>query len=227
MVIPPIEYCYFDAGAGAYRIARTNAIRADVIEGADPRGRVVVDQSGRRQGALADAAEIRPLVPCPADLARRDRWAFAPSVLVVLPVLLYLGVVAHAGYRRRAAGSLRGRDISAAAVRRLSGLPREQDVPAELHRTVVGFIAHAFGVVGHGMTAAEAEAVLRAHGVDEETTGQIGLILRRCERDGYAGDAIPPDELRALIHGAAGLVRTLAEVAPFPEAPQPGETEQI
>jgi hypothetical protein len=92
------------------------------------------------------------------------------------------------------------------AQRRLHGVHDSSAPEQTLHDAVIQYIADQFNVNGAGMTAHDADRVLRERGCDGELCRNVQTILRKCERAVYASQTLPSEELNALAHGAAAAI---------------------
>jgi hypothetical protein len=205
--IPPIELPYFDAGNGAYLVARTQAIPLAV----SPTREVTAhDAEGRAVEASATELEtwtsgIAHNYEGPSVLASQtaagDGWDHSPIVWAILglPPLAYLallGAVAVARHRQADPGSRIARQAHGAFVRTLRELQSAGD-PCEASAFALEALRQYLGaklrLPPGALTYGDIREPLRTSGVSEEELDALRSVFERCEASAYAGAAMKSD----------------------------------
>jgi hypothetical protein len=219
LVIPALEWPYFDPRSGRYETARTAERRVEVTAGA---------ASG--VPVAASNALDAGLRPIRADLSigrsGSPPWAtplFAGAVLA--PVLLFLGVVvtdrardrlrAGEGARRvRHAG--RGARRRLAAARRLLRAGDPERFFAEVERALTGYASDRLGASALGLTRRELEEALAEAGAHPPATRALAAALDLCDAARFGRGAAERTEILATAERALELLEeadwTRAEV---------------
>jgi hypothetical protein len=200
LAIPPLEWPFFDPRSGRYEVARTRALRVEVLPGAPPAA------APAAAGAAALAAALHPLRPEGALAPRAaPPWRRAPFLaLVAVPPLLFAALVLRDGWRRRAtegaparrargAGRLAGRRLRAAG-RRLAAGQRAAALD-EIEGALAGFAADRLGRPVAGMTRDDLGAALAAAGFPPAGISELAAALEACDAGRFGGGAAPEDVL--------------------------------
>jgi hypothetical protein len=210
VVIPPVEWSWFDPGPGAYRTARTAPLRLEV--GPPP-------PAGATPGANALAAALRPVRPG-GPLVRRGAvpWrtpAFAAAL--ALPALAFAALLAADALRGRVRsgnGARRARGAGRAARRRLARAERHlrrgerAAFLAEVERALVGWASDR---LGHPAARLTREDLARALGdADRRAPAVRALVaaLDACDAARFGAGAAADDEV---LSGADRALRLLEE----------------
>ncbi len=189
---PPIEVAWFDTSSRTYRTARTQPIPvqarantqiiSDNTNAASHVTRLTVERTTTTPSAITVvAAGARPerLLP-PRHLLL--------SLLAAGPLSLLLVGCGRLLYRHRArlsAAHQRHRALpqALAALRAIGRTP--QPDAAAIGHVLRAFLAARLSMAGGALTASEATALLRAHGVTETTAVACGALLARVDQALY------------------------------------------
>lgn len=218
VVIPPVEYIYFDPQSESYQTLRSEpipitvtgeaaaavatavsaptAIAAAEVPAAEP----VADQSAVR-GLKAAALGGETAVVFPVRLGYWLLW--------LLPPLLVGGWVGWERWQAAQAAVPRRKRALANAQRRLK--EGAQLPPEELsQRVLLGYLSDKLEQPIAGLPQSTQLALLQAQGVDETAVAQIGDLLRRLETERFAplpngGEAAIVTETRQLVERLEGI----------------------
>ncbi len=209
--IPRVQYVYFDPEKETYETKGIGPFSLTVFASDESDRPVLYDSEADSSAGAIDilATDILPIVTTPRNLTRGSGLPFVFWIAVVLPVIGYAGAAAYVLRRRRFEndhGFARAYRARSEAHRRLRGV-LDADRPEEaLHHALIQFVADTFNAPEAGMTAHDADSLLRANGCDDELCKNVQTILRKCERAVYANQSLPTEEMKALVHGAAAVV---------------------
>lgn len=180
LVIPALEWPYFDPRAGRYAVARTAERRIPITAGAAP-----------GTGVAASNALEAGLRPIRADVALSRRgappWRTALfGVAVAGPVLLYFGLVVTDRFRdrlRAGEGARRVRRAGRGARRRLDAARRRlragdrEGFFAEVERALTGYASDRLGSSAAGLTRDELTGALADAGAHPPATRALAAAL--------------------------------------------------
>jgi hypothetical protein len=210
LVIPALEYSWFDSARRQYARARTQAIPIAV---APAEGAVAsVFTGGRKSEIELLARDILHIEPVPADVVawsgplpqRAVFWATAGGV----PLLWGLSALASRRRRQLLADPrrLRARRARAEAIKVLAtDTPVDQRVAA----AVEGYLADRFDRAASGLVRDEIESILRGSAVPVELVSQTRAILDRCDAMRFAPGGSAAE---SLLSDARQLIDRLEEV---------------
>ncbi len=208
LAIPPVEYCYFDPNDSEYHTERAGPFVVRVLDAPEQQPDILV--------SVADGSgeDILPLTERTGSLHPR-RSSLVMPLIILLPPLAYTALVLYLRRRRRFdedARFVRSYHARTRARRRLRNVLASARPMDELHHALRNFIADKFDVTAPATTSEDARLLFKSEEVDPDVAEGLLLILRKCERARYAGDAPSPDELTALVHGAAAGMDRLESV---------------
>ncbi|MBN2312119.1 MAG: protein BatD [Candidatus Hydrogenedentes bacterium] len=208
LVIPPVEFCYFEPAAAAYKVERVGPFTVEVLETPEAQSNRVVGIEARPGPGSVDVLGLDILgpVPAPSELRRRQTLPLAVGITTALPPLAYAILALYVARKRRFAadtGLARSSRARTKALKRLRAARHAAEPADELFHVLAGFVADKFDVPEAGLTSADARRLLEEHEVMPETTDNLTKVLRKCERARYAGDPLTEHEVDALFHGAA------------------------
>lgn len=206
LLIPALEFCYFDPAAEEYVVDTTQAFT------------VAVEPSGERDrrhlaGAEIPPAPVRapsgdgllPIVTVAEGLRRPSVSGAGVGVLVACPPLAY-GLLALWAVRKRRfaedptfARSYRARGRLRKRLRKVLDAADPADA---LYRAVNGYIADKFDLPEAGMTSSDARDVFEARAIEHDAAESLVEILRGCERGRYGGAAFSRDLAASLLERA-------------------------
>lgn len=204
--IPAVEWPFFEPRPGRYAVARTRALRVEVLPGVAPAGPVAPT------GPAALAAALRP-IRVEGALAPRAAapWSRAPFLaLLALPPFLFAALVLRDGWRRRADAAAPGRRARGAGRRaagRLRAARRQLAAGApgraldEIERGLLGYAADRLGRPVAGLTRADLGAALAAEGAPADGVSALAAALDACDAARFGG-AAPPDDVLARAEAA-------------------------
>jgi hypothetical protein len=209
LAIPAVEWPFFEPRSGRYSVARTRALRVEVLPGAAPAG------PAAPTGTAALAAALRPL-RVEGALAPRAAppWRRAPFLAAIaLPPFLLAALVLRDAWRRRAdagapgrrargAGRLGARRLRAAR-RRLAAGERGRALD-EIERALLGYAADRLGRQVAGLTRGELGAALARAGAPPSGVSALAAALDACDAARFGGGAAPAD---VLAHAEGALAR--------------------
>ncbi|MCX5771772.1 MAG: BatD family protein [Candidatus Hydrogenedentes bacterium] len=214
--IPPIEYGYFDPGAGAYKTESTQPLLVHVLQSAEytgPRKLMTQNRDPDPAGSVNMIGDdIFPLAAGPAGLRPvRRSDAMAPAAAAA-PVLAYAGVALLMRRKRRFERDpayARARRARSRAVKRLDAAAGSAEPAEELYRALLGYVADRYNLQETGLTSQEVTQTLEAGHVEAEVKEHVRKILRACERTRYGGAKLSRDEIAALSRGALDAIARL------------------
>jgi hypothetical protein len=212
VIVPPVEFCFFDPEAGIYQTLRQGPFKINVLPAVSDR--VFDDQGlglgGQKVRVLAE--DIMPLVRNPGSLRRTGRSGIVPAAMTVVPVLAYAGLALTMARRRRFAsdtGFARAHRAKKKALAQLERVARSDHAADALYHALIGYVADKCDVSQAGMTSADVQRLFGSKGVEAELTENFLRILRRCERSRYASATLTPDEVGALAQGGRAALDRL------------------
>ncbi len=204
--IPPIELSYFDAEAGRYQRATTEAIPLTVnstriVTARDAEGLVdpgtVQTELETLEGGIAhnyedfDALENHAYGP--------TAWLVSPlwATLIFVPPLAYGGLFAFVLVTKKRYADPEQRRAREAFKRLTKALDAVGEIAsgedaradAALLEAVERYLGDRLGLAPGALTFADAERELSARGVSAETTAEWAGLFERCEAGRYAGGA--------------------------------------
>lgn len=208
LAIPPIEYCYFDPDDSEYHTKRAGPFVVQVLDTPERQPDVLVTVAdGVGEDILPLSERTRSLHP--------GRSSLVVPIIVLVPPLAYAALALYLHRKRRFdedARFVRSHHARTRARRRLRGILASDRPMDELHHALLDFIADKFDVTAPATTSEDARILFENQDVDPDIADGFLLILRKCERARYAGDTPSPDELTALVHGAAATMDRLESV---------------
>ncbi|MBL8843901.1 MAG: BatD family protein [Planctomycetes bacterium] len=221
--VPPIDYAWFDPEQGRYVEQRTPPLPLSIraAEGLDPAAIVAGPAA-----AAPLAAQGSGLFAPPSDpslLAGPPlRWTTVAAIAGALPLLLLLVVGARVAWQRRRADprAVRRAQAGARALARLAALPTAGDprpLARERRGALLGLVADATDRNEAALTAREAEAALRAAGVDAALAERLRAALEAWEAQAYAPGAqgtLEAIDAAALARGVAAALARRNESRP-------------
>jgi hypothetical protein len=202
LVLPPLEWSYFEPASGTYKTARTSEVRLTVTPGA-PGG------APAAAGVNTLTAGLRPL-HSEGDLSKGGSapWNGPLFALLLLgPVVLFAGMVAGERVRdrlRSGDGERRVRRAGRKARRRLAAarkLASGGDAAAfhaEVARALIGYAADKLGRSAQGLTRDELARELTLAGAHPPAVAALSGALDACDAGRFGmGAATRGDVLRA------------------------------
>lgn len=191
LVVPALEWPYFDPAAGRYEVARTPALRVAVDAGAPGGARAA-------PGTNTLAAGLRPIRE-DASLSRRGA---PPWRSPLLAALLALGPLAFAALaaadrvRARAAGGDARRRRAGRTARRLLARARREAgrgdpaaALAEVERALLGYASDRLGRPARGLTREALAAELSRAGAHAPAVRALSHALDACDLVRFGGGA--------------------------------------
>ncbi len=212
LVIPAIDYCYFDTESRRYQTSSTQPANLVVLGIGKPESQIVVGEGGAA-GSDSESlnGDILPIVTA-ATLGRPMGLTVPTVCAVTLPLLGYFMLAIHVTRQRRFATDIRFARAHRALRTGLSRLGEgesSQNPLDELYRTVASYLSDEFNLPESGMTSADARQLFAEQEVPEDIAGPFIRILKSCERARYAAAALSPEERRALFEGAQAAMERL------------------
>lgn len=191
LVIPPLEWPWFDPKSGRYQVARTAALRIPVTGGAT---------GAPAPPSAALAADLRPIRSGDGlSEASAPPWRRAPfALLLIAPPLGFVGLLTSRRLRERAlrdAPARRVRDAVRAARRRLAAAERRlragdgAGFVAELERALLGYAADKLGRPVIGLTREALAAALASAGAHPPALRALLGALDGCDAVRFGGVA--------------------------------------
>jgi hypothetical protein len=203
LVLPPLEWSYFDPASGTFQTARTSEVRLTVTPGAAGGAPSVA------AGVNTLTAGLRPL-HAEGELSKGGSppWSGPLFALLLLgPVVLYAGMVAGDRLRdrlRSGDGERRVRRAGRKARRRLAAarkLASGGDAAAfhaEVARALIGYAADKLGRSAQGLTRDELARELTQAGAHPPAVAALSSALDACDAGRFGmGAATRGDVLRA------------------------------
>lgn len=193
LTLPPVEFSFFDPGAGEYRTVATDpatvAVAAAAAADAAP---VAAAAAAVAPATPASVPSLRPLKPGPESwAAAREPVTQQPLywLLWSVPVALVLGQRGWQSYRngRLASGEKAKRQARKQAERALRDAP--QDGPAgaaAAARILHGYLETVLGQPTAGLTRQQLAGLLTAHGAPASLAAQVQDVLQTCETHSFA-----------------------------------------
>ncbi len=209
--IPRMHFVYFDPERVAYETKSIGPFSLTVFSSGESDRPVLFDGAENTSVNAIDilATDILPIVTRPGNLTRGNGLPAVFWIAAILPVLAYAAVAAFVYRRRRFEndhGYARAYHARTEAHRELRGVLEAGRPEESLHRALIQFVANTYNAPEAGMTAHDADALLRSHGCEDDLCKNVQTILRSCERAVYADQSLPGDEMKALVHGAAAVI---------------------
>lgn len=209
--IPRLHFVYFDPEREMYETKGIGPFALTVFSSGETDRPVVFDGAENASAGTIDilATDILPIVTEGRNLARRDGLPLAFWLAAIVPVCVYAVAAGYVMRRRRFEsdhGYARAYRARSDAHRELRGVLDSGRPEESLHRALIQYVANTFNEPEAGMTAHDAETILRSNGCDEELCKNARTILRNCERAVYASQSLPEEEMKALVHGAAAVI---------------------
>jgi tetratricopeptide (TPR) repeat protein len=208
LTVPPVELTFFDPRSGSYRTAATPPLALEVAPAAGREELRLTESVAPTTGKVAVKILADDILPLYKGLDALDRSPLGGAGALALwtaagaaPPLAFLALVLlrrrqerfrlDAGLRRRRSALRAG----LAALRRIAaeaGGGRPAAAAELASRCLRGFVGDKLGLEGSALTAAETDAVLRRHGVDEALVRRTHELLDRLEAARYGGGARTP-----------------------------------
>jgi len=225
--IPSIPLPYFDAAAGAYRIARstpiplqvsaTRVITAGDAEGMTSTGTVKSELETWAEGIAynyEDISVLRDQAAGPGHWAGSPFWmAWLAGFPAIYAIVFSLTAYRHSRranpeyYRRRKAY---GRLLEQFKTIDRSGPDAEKTISARVLSAFRDYLAVKLQLPPGGRTWREIEAVLREKNIADELLAEIKALFDTCEAMGYGGLAADGDDRGTILPDrAAGLAKQL------------------
>ena len=213
--IPPVEFCYFDTKAKAYKTLRTESFDIDVAKGKGG-GRESSEDFSTKEDVKLLASDIRYIHQGGAALRKPGEHYFGTAAYVwsyVLPLLAFILLLI--AFRKRAqenanVARMRNKKASKVAAKRLKKAAAllQANAPAEFYDEVLRAL---WGYVGDKLNISVAELnkdnvseKLRERGAQDELVGSFLSALNECEFARYApGD---PSQTMESLYAAATKV---------------------
>nr|AUN36974.1 BatD [uncultured bacterium] len=203
--IPELSLTYFTPETAKYQATIAPALAVNVRKAVETPMVVVGGSQPQNTTTGRTLTEIFPIVRSSGPLEHHDSgWPINVAVLVVPPTI-YTGLFLFMRRRRRLSEDTEfARDYFARSKsqKRLAGVRRAKDPSAELFRAMSGFVADKLHIEEGGLTSADARKAIAQRGLGAELAENVEKILRACERARYAGAALSPAELKALLDAA-------------------------
>jgi hypothetical protein len=219
LVVPPLEWPFFDPRSRSYGIGRTPELRVTILPGAG------ADPVAAASSEDSLAAGLRPLRG-DGELAPRSPppWRRAPFLaIVVLPPLAFGADAMRAAFRRRALADAplrRARGAGRRAQRRLRRARRMLDAGdregalLEVERALTGFASDRLGRPVSGMTRAPLLAALAQTGARPGAIAALSVALETCDAARFGGGAARAEEVLAQAERALALALPFDAIAP-------------
>ena len=187
--IPPIHFAYFDPGAGAYRVVRSEPIfiNSQGTAAEEPEGYGL-----SRRDIQAVGEDIRYIKPDAGELGDSG-FLYQSGIFWTLQGLVplaFLGLLFHQRHHQRLEGDVayaRRRRARGEAGRRLKRarelLAEEQSAEfhAEIQRAVLAFLGDRLNLAAAGLTRDSCARALAEGGVEPKLIDRIGDLLSRCD----------------------------------------------
>lgn len=189
--IPPIEFVYFDTGAGSYKTLRTEAFSLTVEKGSG---------SGSSDDYMADLEnqDIRPIHRGSQVVYNNSDYFFgsvAYSLLLVILLALFVALLVI--FRKRAIdraniSKMRGQKANKVAARRLRQASklmaehRQSEFYDEVLKALWGYVGDKLNIPIEQLSKDNISDRLSERSVDEATIGQFITALDECEFERYA-----------------------------------------
>jgi hypothetical protein len=209
--IPRMHFVYFDPDREVYESKGIGPFSLTVFASGETDRPVRYDAAENDSIRTIDilATDILPIVSGRGNLTRSNGLPAIFWAATFIPVGLYAGAAAYVTRRRRFErdhGYARAYHAQSEAHRELRGVLDAAHPEQSLHHALIQFVADTFNASQAGMTAHDADTLLRTHGCDDDLCKNVQTILRKCERAVYASHALPAEEMKALVHGAAAVI---------------------
>ncbi len=223
-VIGPVEYSYYDIGAGRYVTLTSEALPLHVERGA------AAERQGTVSGQIAPSLQ-KDVKDLGTDIrfisTRRPAFQEAGSFFVwsplfwgILVLLLLLAAALYFAFRRMAAmredvALSRNRGAVKMARKRLAaaGEYLQKNLYTafyeELHRALLGFVSDKLNMDASDMTRENIAARLRESGVGEELAEEFCGLLDACDYARYAPDA-GHDAMNAHYESAVSVISRIS-----------------
>jgi len=209
--IPRMQFVYFDPDREVYESKGVGPFSLTVFSSGESDRPVRFDAAENESIRAIDilATDILPIVSGRGNLTRSNGLPAIFWGVAIVPVGLYAAAAAYVTRRRRFEsdhGYARAYHAQSEAHRELRGVLDTADPEQSLHHALIKFVADTFNASNAGMTAHDADTLLRTHGCDDDLCKNVQTILRKCERAVYASQSLPAEEMKALVHGAAVII---------------------
>lgn len=217
--IPAFSFAYFDPDEGKYQTTTLGPYDVDVLESAEGTSNLVaspdVPVAERQVDILAE--DIRPLVERAPNLqaSRRGTSLLAVVAVLIVPVVLYIALVAFLAYRRKLqseSGWARSQQARAKGLRRLTGVESAGEPIEALYRAMTAYVADLLNLQDAGLTSADVKRELDYADVPDALSGRTIQILKACERARYGSQRLNRNEVHALLSAAEACMNELDAV---------------
>ena len=158
MMIPPVEFCYFDPQDEEFKTEAAGPFTLRVLESVESGPRTLVsdnnvDSPSHAVGVIDE--DIRPLAPCPDGLRPSPPAPLRNAGAVAFPAVAYLAAAMLVRRKRRFEQDstyTRAYHAKAACLKRLRAVRASAQPADDIYRTLAAFIADEFDVPEAGMT---------------------------------------------------------------------------
>jgi len=209
--VPRMQFVYFDPDSEVYETKSIGPFPLTVFSSGETDRPVVFDAAENDSISTINilATDILPIVTARQNLTRGNGLPITIWFVAIIPVCAYAAAAAYVARRHRFAndhGFARAYHAKSEAHRELRGVLEAARPEESLHNALIQFVADTFNAPQAGMTAHDADTLLRSHGCSDDLCKNVQTILRKCERAVYASQSLPTEEMKALVHGAAAVI---------------------
>ena len=206
--IPEIAFCYFDPGAGSFKVIKSNSFTVRVLPSGESPSRIVIptDIAANPGKVKVLGEDIASIVAEPGRLRAHRSSRAATPVAVTAPVLAYCGFALLMRRKRRFerdTGYARDYFARSKGHKRLQNVKTAAEPSEELYRALIGYVADKFNAPEAGLTSADAQQLFVSRDIDPDLAEQFSKNLRACERARYASARLTSNEIDALVQAAA------------------------
>ena len=210
LVIPPVEFSYFDPDLEEYVVVSTNAIYVEVAPGADGAAGAAIGDSEGEADAVEDIRHIKPISAAarsasePLGANPLYLWAWT---LPALAVAAAFGWRAVRNRREKAAAARRPAIAGELALSRLAGAGSEDSAADVAALALRGYLEAALGPETRGMTPDRTAALALERGASDRTARNLLSALRKLDETRFGPSDDP--SVQAMPREVAEIVREL------------------
>lgn len=215
LVIPPVQFDYYDPATGKYKKSRSNILKVKIREGDPERMKELAKSNTTRDiAALSTQNESHSSISAFGWPVKAVFFAFYIAPFFLIPVFIKRKSREESeladveGRKQRAAVGIAKKKLATAQVYMESG--KKGDFYDEVVKAVYGFLNDRVGVKGSEASIENIAKKLAARGIDESKISRIEKLIEYCDMALYA--PVPKaDDLKATYDEALDLVVEIEE----------------
>ncbi|MDP6039965.1 MAG: BatD family protein, partial [Candidatus Latescibacteria bacterium] len=216
--LPAFSLSYFDPQNARYQVAKTAPIALRVTPG-EQAPEPMAGLRGEEVRALGE--DIRYIKPDQTQLVDQSALFYQRGgfwLFQLVPVFGAVGAYAYRRHRERLEGDVayaRHRRSRSEAQRRLGEAKRLMAAGdgaafhGEIHRSLAQFLADRTNRSAAGLTADQAGAVLKEHGVAGDVIKRVQQVFSQCDMARFAPGRVSVEQMQALYDQTGSLIGVL------------------